>query len=108
MIFLKSLVFFFTFYSIFLLLNNDIVAVNTEKSQVIILDPTVRFEKSALQALEVNNEKKSIYEPCIPDLARRYNVEESKFQTVVGSQATSSLHGCTAEQVSLLNTVILY
>ncbi|KAI5730164.1 hypothetical protein M8J76_010721 [Diaphorina citri] len=35
----------------------DIVAVNTEKFQVIILNPTVRFEKSALQALEVNTKR---------------------------------------------------
>lgn len=60
----------------------DIIAVKSDSSQVLILDPTVRFEKNASQADEVDREKKSIYEPCIGDLARRYQIEANKFKVI--------------------------
>ncbi|KAL1446241.1 hypothetical protein WDU94_000578 [Cyamophila willieti] len=58
----------------------DIVARNADSSQVLILDPTVRFETGLSQAEDVNNEKRSIYEPCVQDLGRRYNIEDEKFK----------------------------
>ncbi|KAJ4432444.1 hypothetical protein ANN_21063 [Periplaneta americana] len=38
----------------------DIVAIHRTQSKGIILDPTIRFERDALQAQHVDEEKKSI------------------------------------------------
>lgn len=46
----------------------DLLVYNEKSRNGYILDPTVRFEIDQNQAEEVNNEKKSIYEPCIPDI----------------------------------------
>ncbi|KAJ4432039.1 hypothetical protein ANN_20653, partial [Periplaneta americana] len=45
----------------------DIVAIRRTQTKGIVLDPTIRFERDALQAQHVD-EKKSIYESCIPYL----------------------------------------
>ncbi|KAJ4435590.1 hypothetical protein ANN_18206 [Periplaneta americana] len=50
----------------------DIVAIHRAQSKGIILDPTIRFERDALQAQHVDEEKKSIYESCIPYLKSVY------------------------------------
>ena len=47
----------------------------------VILDPTIRIERDSLQALEVDKEKKSIYEPCIPFLSIHYNIPTSNWST---------------------------
>ena len=39
-----------------------------------IIDPTIRMEKNLSQPEEVNEEKKAIYEPCIPNLCEKYNL----------------------------------
>ncbi|KAJ4427222.1 hypothetical protein ANN_24839 [Periplaneta americana] len=41
----------------------DIIAINRNKQTAEIIDPTIRFEISATQPSEVNEEKKKIYEP---------------------------------------------
>ncbi|KAJ4447333.1 hypothetical protein ANN_09337 [Periplaneta americana] len=46
--------------------RTDIVAIDRRNQRSLILDPTVRFEKDDQQANNVDNEKKSIYNPCIP------------------------------------------
>ncbi|KAJ4449209.1 hypothetical protein ANN_00606 [Periplaneta americana] len=46
----------------------DIVAIHRTQSKGLVLDPTIRFERDALQAQHVDEEKKSIYEFCIPYL----------------------------------------
>ncbi|KAJ4447192.1 hypothetical protein ANN_09193 [Periplaneta americana] len=46
----------------------DIVAIHRTQSKGIVLDPTIWFERDALQAQHVDEEKKSIYESCIPYL----------------------------------------
>jgi len=40
-----------------------------------ILDPTVRFEKSIDKPAEVDAEKKSIYEPIVEDMKKKYNIK---------------------------------
>ncbi|KAJ4447137.1 hypothetical protein ANN_09138 [Periplaneta americana] len=44
----------------------DIIAIDRRNQRSLILDPTVRFEKDDQQANNVNNEKKSVYNSCIP------------------------------------------
>lgn len=51
----------------------DMIAITGRKGFVI--DPTIRFEFNENQPDEVNNEKKQIYEPCIPDLKSKYNLD---------------------------------
>ncbi|KAJ4428012.1 hypothetical protein ANN_24026 [Periplaneta americana] len=46
----------------------DIVAIHRTQSKGLVLDPTIRFERDALQAQHVDEENKSIYESCIPYL----------------------------------------
>ncbi|KAJ4426378.1 hypothetical protein ANN_27192 [Periplaneta americana] len=52
----------------------DIVAIHRTQSKGLVLDPTIRFERDALQAQHVDEEKKSIYESCIPYLSEKYNI----------------------------------
>ncbi|KAJ4430870.1 hypothetical protein ANN_19461 [Periplaneta americana] len=52
----------------------DIVAIHRTQSKGIVLDPTIRFERDALQAQHVDMEKKSIYDSCIPYLSEKYNI----------------------------------
>ena len=60
----------------------DIVATNPTKTQVLILDPTVRFEQTVTQATDVDREKKALYEPCIADLSRRLQIDKDKFKVI--------------------------
>ncbi|KAJ4439507.1 hypothetical protein ANN_07631 [Periplaneta americana] len=50
----------------------------TVTPQGIVLDPTIRFERDALQAQHVDEEKESIYESCIPYLSEKYNIPTSR------------------------------
>ncbi|KAJ4434240.1 hypothetical protein ANN_22789 [Periplaneta americana] len=52
----------------------DIIAINGRLKRALVLDPTIRFERNLNQATEVDIEKKSIYEPCLPYLSQKYNV----------------------------------
>ncbi|KAJ4434089.1 hypothetical protein ANN_16409 [Periplaneta americana] len=52
----------------------DIIAIDRRNQRSLILDPTVRFEKDDQQANNVNDEKKSIYNPCIPHFSERYKM----------------------------------
>lgn len=60
----------------------DIVAVKPDRSMAVILDPTIRFEQNSSHPENVDIEKRSIYEPCIADLARRYQIDPQKFKVV--------------------------
>lgn len=54
-----------------------------------ILDPTVRFETSQDQAEEVNEEKQSIYEPCIPDIQAKCKLKNIEvIGLLVGARGT--------------------
>ena len=47
------------------------------------MDPTIRFERDTEQAQDVDLEKKTIYEPCVPFLSEKYNIPPEKW-TVQG------------------------
>ncbi|KAJ4437986.1 hypothetical protein ANN_13925 [Periplaneta americana] len=57
----------------------NIVTIHRTQSKGIVLDPTIRFERDALQAQHVDEEKKSIYESCIPYLSEKYNIPTSQW-----------------------------
>ncbi|KAJ4438372.1 hypothetical protein ANN_14314 [Periplaneta americana] len=56
------------------------------QSKGLVLDPTIRFERDALQAQHVDEEKKSIYESCIPYLSEKYNIPTSQWSRLFASQ----------------------
>ncbi|KAJ4438286.1 hypothetical protein ANN_14225 [Periplaneta americana] len=64
----------------------DIVAIHGTQSKGLVLDPTIRFERDALKAQQVDEEKKSIYESCIPYLSEKCNIP-TKFNedSIVGT-----------------------
>lgn len=53
----------------------DIIAINRKKSVAEIIDPTIRFEQSKAQPMDVDKEKKEIYESTIPYFRNKYNVQ---------------------------------
>ena len=38
------------------------------------MDPTIRYEGNDTQATELDEEKRNIYEPCVPDLMLKYRI----------------------------------
>ncbi|KAJ4448574.1 hypothetical protein ANN_10592 [Periplaneta americana] len=52
----------------------DIIAINRQQQKAIIIDPTIRMERDLNQAHQVDQEKRAIYEPCIPYLSAKYNI----------------------------------
>ena len=52
----------------------DIVAINRKTERGLILDPTVRMEQNVQQAIQVSEEKETIYRPCIPHFSESYNI----------------------------------
>ena len=53
----------------------DIIAIDRKNKVAHILDPTVRYEAGENQAAEMNEEKRRIYVPCVPDLTERYRLQ---------------------------------
>ncbi|KAJ4426219.1 hypothetical protein ANN_27030 [Periplaneta americana] len=88
----------------------DIVAIHRTQSKGIILDPTIRFERDALQAQHVDEETKSIYETYIPYLSEKNNLptnEQFKMSTLClktgrssSSQRDANMLGLHAHQIS--------
>ncbi|KAJ4438964.1 hypothetical protein ANN_14918 [Periplaneta americana] len=64
----------------------DIIAINRNKQTAEIIDPTIRFENSATQPSEVNEEKKKIYEPTIQYLSAKYNIAKKSQLPVSSSE----------------------
>lgn len=60
----------------------DIIAISRREDKAVVIDPTIRFERDLQQAEEVDMEKKSIYEPCIPYLANKYNVDTKNWSVI--------------------------
>lgn len=58
----------------------DILAIDERSKKAYIVDPTVRFETNADVDKSVRDEKRSIYESCIPDLQRRYGHEDYTYE----------------------------
>ncbi|KAJ4435340.1 hypothetical protein ANN_17951 [Periplaneta americana] len=52
----------------------DLIAINRQQQKAIIIDPTIRMERDLNQAHQVDQEKRAIYEPCIPYLSAKYNI----------------------------------
>ncbi|KAJ4442871.1 hypothetical protein ANN_04464 [Periplaneta americana] len=57
----------------------DIVAIHRTLSKGTVLDPTIRFKRDALHAQHFDEEKRSIYEYCIPYLSEKYNIPTSQW-----------------------------
>ncbi|KAJ4445784.1 hypothetical protein ANN_12469 [Periplaneta americana] len=60
----------------------DIIAINGRLKRALVLDHTIRFEINLNQATEVDIEKKSIYEPCLPYLSQKYNVPLKQWSVI--------------------------
>ncbi|KAJ4429566.1 hypothetical protein ANN_21735 [Periplaneta americana] len=70
----------------------EIIAIDRRNQRSLILDPTVRFEKDDQQANNVNDEKKSIYNPCIPHFSGRYKMNINTWEVkglLFGARGTS-------------------
>ncbi|KAJ4427832.1 hypothetical protein ANN_25611 [Periplaneta americana] len=70
----------------------DIIAIDRRNQRNLILDPTVRFEEDDQQANNVNDEKKSIYNPCIPHFSERYKMNINTWEVkglLFGARGTS-------------------
>jgi hypothetical protein len=67
----------------------DILAFNERTREGFIIDPTVRFENAITQSDDVDNEKKLIYEPCIPDILKKCNLKKLKvIGLLIGARGT--------------------
>ena len=68
----------------------DIIAIDREKDTAIIIDPTVRFETGENQPLEVNEEKKGIYEATVNYLKEKYHISGNiaVFGLLIGARGT--------------------
>ena len=62
----------------------DILAFDPRTNNAYIIDPTVRFETNEDIDEIVQREKSNIYEPCIPDLKRRYQQWGDREFEVIG------------------------
>ena len=71
----------------------DIIAYK-DNSLGYIIDPTVRFESSAKQPEEVDQEKKNIYEPTIPFYKMVYNLQHIEvIGLLVGARSRPTILG---------------
>ena len=60
----------------------DILAVDERRKMAYLIDPTVRFETNADVDRAVQEEKKSIYESCVPDLKQRFGHEDFSYEVI--------------------------
>lgn len=71
----------------------DIIVIDRGKKQAWLVDPTVRYEGGEHQVTEVKEEEKRIYDPCVPDLREKYQMEGFEVEVLglyVGSRGTIS------------------
>src|SRR5436190_6957133 len=67
----------------------DILCFNTKSKEGFVIDPTIRFEVSSDQPKLVDEEKKSIYEPCVKYLKEKYNLNDvSVHGLMIGARGT--------------------
>jgi hypothetical protein len=67
----------------------DILAYNPATKQGWIIDPTVRFEIGLSQPADVDIDKKQHYDPCVPDLKTRYDLDAIEvIGLLVGARGT--------------------
>jgi hypothetical protein len=67
----------------------DIIAIANSSRHAYILDPTVRFERSSSQPLDVNKEKKAVYEPTINYFISKFKLKQVEvIGLMVGARGT--------------------
>lgn len=67
----------------------DIIAFDQVSRDGYIIDPTIRMEKEKIQPAEVYDEKRQIYEPCVPDLMQKYQLKRiDVIGLLVGARGT--------------------
>ncbi|KAJ4428022.1 hypothetical protein ANN_24036 [Periplaneta americana] len=70
----------------------DIIAFKESTRSGYIIDPTVRFETNEEQPVQVDNEKKNIYNPTIPYYLKKYQLKELEvIGLLVGARGTATL-----------------
>ncbi|KAJ4445966.1 hypothetical protein ANN_12652 [Periplaneta americana] len=52
----------------------DIIAINRRTQKAMVLDPTICFERDTNQALQMNDDKRAEYVPCLPYLSEKYGI----------------------------------
>ncbi|KAJ4426320.1 hypothetical protein ANN_27134, partial [Periplaneta americana] len=52
----------------------DIIAINRRTQKAMVLDPTICFERDTNQALQINDDKRAKYVPCLPYLSEKYGI----------------------------------
>ncbi|KAJ4448843.1 hypothetical protein ANN_00234 [Periplaneta americana] len=52
----------------------DIIAINRRTQKAMVLDPKICFERDTNQALQINDDKRAKYVPCLPYLSEKYGI----------------------------------
>ncbi|KAJ4431271.1 hypothetical protein ANN_19868 [Periplaneta americana] len=52
----------------------DIISINRRTQKAMVLDPTICFERDTNQALQINDDKRAKYVPCLPYLSEKYGI----------------------------------
>ncbi|KAJ4431117.1 hypothetical protein ANN_19712, partial [Periplaneta americana] len=52
----------------------DIIVINRRTQKAMFLDPTICFERDTNQALQINDDKRAKYVPCLPYLSEKYGI----------------------------------
>ncbi|KAJ4429550.1 hypothetical protein ANN_21719 [Periplaneta americana] len=52
----------------------DIIVINRITQKAMVLDPTICFERDTNQALQINDDKRGKYVPCLPYLSEKYGI----------------------------------
>lgn len=67
----------------------DLIAFNEKSKTGYIIDPTIRFEFDENQSILVDEEKKRIYEPCIPDVKEKLKLKSLEvIGLLIGARGT--------------------
>ncbi|KAJ4436365.1 hypothetical protein ANN_18997 [Periplaneta americana] len=75
---------------------------NTLKSSVSdFYIPTIRMERDLNQAHQVDQEKRAIYEPCIPYLSAKYNIPLFNWTLLNAENDRSTSHEVTERYFSV-------
>ncbi|KAJ4441349.1 hypothetical protein ANN_11204 [Periplaneta americana] len=52
----------------------DIIAIDRRTQKAMVLDPTIYFERDTNQALQINDDKRAKYVPCLPYFSEKYGI----------------------------------
>ena len=56
------------------------MALNRQQQKAMILDPTIRFEQDGQEMIKVDEEKRTIYSPCIPHISESYKANNYEWE----------------------------